>query len=55
MEIDRLILLYLQCSELDSCDGFNWLGETEALKEKLLVNKGKDKLEIALEALEQAP
>jgi hypothetical protein len=43
-----------ECSELDKCEKFNWLGDPTALKAKLMENKGKSKLEIAEEALEQA-
>ena len=41
------------CSELDSCDKFAWLGEgSESLKEKLRLNQGKTKLDLAREAQE---
>ena len=43
-----------KCSELDTCTKFNWLGDMEGLKEKLRKNKGKTKLEIAQEALDQS-
>ena len=51
---ERGVGLCNECSELDICEKFNWLGDPKALKERLRENKGKTKLEIAGEALERA-
>jgi hypothetical protein len=40
-----------KCTELDTCEKLNWLGEPETIKENLRRKKGKTKREIADEAL----